>query len=101
PMLPASNSLTFSLEKTLYFLFLLWCYFVVYLGLGRLLVALVRQYTFVSLTAGFLIHMIILLAACGVPQVIAYISPRYRFGDEYSLLHITNPFWTLKELLDQ
>ena len=86
-------------EQLFYFYTLGWSYVVLYLGLGKLLIGFARRYIFVSLTAGFLLHIILLLAGCGVPQTLSYMSSSLQFGNQYSLLHITNPIWTLMELL--
>ena len=87
-------------EQVFFFYTLGWSYVVLYLGVGRLLITLMRRFAFVSLTAGFLLHVILLLAGCGVPQILAYMSSTLQFGGQYSLLHITNPLWTLIELTD-
>lgn len=87
-------------EQIFFFYTLGWSYIVLYLGLGKLLISFARRFIFVSLTAGFLLHVILLLIGCGGPQILSYASSSLQFGREYSLLHITNPIWTLIELLD-
>ena len=87
--------------QVVYFLLLGWCYGVLFLGLGRLLISLARSFTYVSLTAGFLLHVILVLLGCGVPQILAYLSSTLRFTGEYSLLHLSNPIWTLLVVLDR
>jgi len=77
-----------------------WCYVVIFLGVGALLIALLRKYFFISMTAGFLVHVILLLFACGVPQIVTLTSNYYGRGDTYSLLQSTNPIWTLMEATD-
>ncbi len=90
----------FNTDQIFNFLLLGWCYVVLFLGVGRLLISLARRFIYVSMTAGFLLHMILLLAACGIPQIIAFMTlPRYN-NMQYSLLHISNPIWTLYGLLD-
>lgn len=74
-----------------------WCYVVIFLGLGSLMISLLRRYFFISMTAGFLIHVILVLMACGIPQVITLSTNYYGRGDTYSLLQSSNPFWTLIE----
>jgi len=86
-------------DQIFFFLTLGWCYVVAYLGVGRLLISLMRRFTFVSLTAGFLLHMILLLAGCGVPQILSYMTSSLQFGGDYTLLHISNPIWTLETLM--
>jgi hypothetical protein len=39
--------------------------------------------------------------ACGVPQVISLMTSSFGSGNEYTLLQITNPVWTLVELIDR
>ena len=88
-------------EQIFYFYTLGWSYVVFYLGLGKLLIGFARRYMFVSLTAGYLLHVILLLSACGGPLVLSYMTSSLQFGNNYSLLHITNPIWTMIELLDK
>ena len=87
-------------EQVWYTYMLGWSYVVLYLGIGRLLINLVRRFVFVSLTAGFLLHFILLLAACGGPLILSFMFRSLRFGNDYSLLHMTNPIWTMVELWD-
>ncbi len=87
-------------DQIFFFYTLGWSYVVFYLGVGKLVISFARRFIFVSLTAGFLLHVILLLIGCGGPQILSYASSSLQFGREYSLLHITNPIWTLIELLD-
>lgn len=88
-------------EQIFFFYTLGWSYLVFYLGVGKLLISFARRFIFVSLTAGFLLHVILLLVGCGGPQILSYMSSSFRFGNDYTLLHLTNPIWTLIELLDK
>ncbi len=87
-------------DQLFYFYSIGWSYFVFYLGLGRLLINLLRRFAYVSLTAGFLLQIILLLVGCGGPQILSFMSSSLQFGSQYTLLHITNPIWTLIELLN-
>ncbi|MEM8944039.1 MAG: hypothetical protein AAGD11_02570 [Planctomycetota bacterium] len=87
-------------DQLFFFYTIGWSYLVFYLGLGKLLISLARRFAFVSLTAGFLLHIILLLVGCGGPQIMAFMSSSTQFGNQYSLLHITNPLWTLIELVN-
>jgi hypothetical protein len=78
---------------------LTWSYVVGYLGLGRLLINFLRRWMFVSLTAGFLFHVILVLAGVGIPMTIQMASRSLRNND-YTLLQMTNAFWTIEELVD-
>jgi len=90
-----------SLDQVIYFLTFGWCYIVIFLGLGRLLISLARRFIFVSMTAGFLLHIILLLVACGTPQILAFMSLSGQYYVQYSLLHSSNPIWTLYVLADE
>lgn len=87
-------------ESLIYFLILAWCYTVFFLGFGKLLVALCRTVTYVQLSAGFLLHLVIFLIACGIPQVIYLMTPSLRMGDQFSFLQITNPVWVLFSVIN-
>jgi hypothetical protein len=87
-------------EALAYFLVLAWCYTVFFLGFGKLLVALCRTVTYVQLSAGFLLHLVVFLIACGIPQVIYLMTPSLRMGDQFSFLQITNPVWVLFSVIN-
>jgi hypothetical protein len=79
---------------------LFWGYVVGYLGLGRIVISWVRRWTFVSLTAGLLIHLLLVGAGVGIPLAIQTLSRSLR-NEGYTLLQMSNPFWTLTQLLDR
>ena len=87
----------YSTQQAVYLVCLVWCYVVSFLGIGTLMVALLRRYFFISITAGFLLQVIMALCASGIPQIVTLMSNRFGSSNYYSLLHITNPFWTLIE----
>lgn len=86
-------------ETAVYFLILAWAYAVSFLGFGRLIINVVRRWAYVPMAAAFLLHVIMLLTAIGVPTMVQMMSREYRNAG-YTLLQITNPFWTLAELWD-
>jgi len=88
-----------SSETIVYFVILSWSYLVAFLGIGRLIINALRRWIYVPITAGFLVHVVLLLAAIGVPTVIQLTSRDLRFSG-YSLVQISNPMWTLSSLLD-
>jgi hypothetical protein len=81
------------------FAVLVLCYATFYLGLGLLLLRLLRKVTKVGLLLAALIQILLLMAFCAMPLVIQLSSPQLRNAD-YTLLQITNAFWTLSELGD-
>ncbi len=89
-----------NLTAAVYFIILGWSYVVIFLGVGRLLISLLRRFLFVSIAAGFLLHAILLLMACGIPQIVFLMSTSFGAAGGYSILQITNPVWTLYTLID-
>ncbi len=72
-------------------------YLAIYLGIGKLIVALLRRFDSPAARASALVHVLLLLAGVGVPWTIQLMSPTLRTSG-YSLLHISNPLWTLAEV---
>jgi hypothetical protein len=84
-------------DELFYLLAIGWGYLVAYLGLGILVIGLLRRVTMVTMLASVLIHFLVLLAGSGIPTAIQLMSVEMRYLD-YSLMQITNPFWSLKYL---
>ncbi|HVX13141.1 MAG TPA: hypothetical protein VHC22_18295 [Pirellulales bacterium] len=74
-------------------------YIVVYLGVGRLLITLLRRVSHVSLVLAVLLQALLVLAGCGIPLSIHLMTPEIR--RDYSLIEISNPFYSLVEVLDE
>ncbi|HUY88775.1 MAG TPA: hypothetical protein VMV10_08585 [Pirellulales bacterium] len=72
-------------------------YLVIYLGLGRWLTAVLRRLNQGRMLLGALVQVLLLLAGCCAPLTIHLMIADMR--DDYSLLEISNPFWTLEEIL--
>lgn len=68
------------------------CYVVIYLGLGRLLVGLLRKRLNIGLMVGVLLQVLLLLAGCLIPLTLHWMSDA---RDSYSLLELPNPIWSL------
>ena len=77
-----------------------WGYAVAYLGLGRLLLSGLRRFGGVSVLAGFLINVILVIAGTGIPMIIYSSFRAFRYAG-YTLLQITNPFWSLVHVVDR
>ena len=84
-------------EHLVAYLVIAWSYTVAYLGLGRLVVALVRKFSEVTMFASVLLHALLLLAGSGIPTTIQWMSLALQ-NELYSYLQITNPIWTLAYL---
>ncbi|NOY43200.1 MAG: hypothetical protein GXP26_15375 [Planctomycetes bacterium] len=96
-----SSGTTTSFFTEQFYVVVCWSYLVIFLGAGKLLIGLARRFIYVSLTAGVLLHVLLMLTAIGLPQILDYLAHPQQFRVEYSLLHISNPFWTLSLLANQ
>jgi hypothetical protein len=52
----------------------------------------------VGIALSLMVQILLLVAGCGIPLIIYLMS--YSRGGGYTLLQITNPIWTLVELVD-
>ncbi len=89
-----------TVNEIVYTILIGWGYLVAYLGVGLLIVSALRRVAAVSMIAGVLIQILLLMLGSGIPWTIQMMSITLRELD-YSLLQITNPFWTLTQLLDR
>ena len=87
-------------DSAVYYAIFSWSYVVAFLGFGRLIINGLRKWAYVPMTAAFLIHVILLLAAIGVPTIIQMTSRELR-SSGYTLLQMSNPVWTLGELANR
>jgi hypothetical protein len=71
-----------------------WGYIVAYLGIGLLLIRVLRRIAVVTMLASVLIHFLLLLAGFGIPYAIKSMSVQLRDAD-YSFLQITDPIFSL------
>ena len=72
-------------DRFLYVLILGWSYVVAYLGLGCLVVALLRKVSEVTMFASVLLHLLLLLAGSGIPTSIQWMSLELQ-SEPYSYL---------------
>jgi hypothetical protein len=87
-----------STETVVFYVILTWAYVVAFLGFGRLFINVLRRWVYVPMAAAFLLHVIVLLVAIGAPTIIQMTSRELRYQG-YSLLQMSNPVWTLEELM--
>ena len=87
-------------EHAAYLAVIGWGYVVGYLGLGRLVIALLRRWMYVSLSAGSLVHLVLVLAGVGIPLTLQMSMRTFR-NQGYTLLQMTNVPWTMAELFDR
>ncbi len=74
-------------------------YLIVYLGVGNILVHLLRRVTQVTIATSAVLVSLILACGVGVPHFIRYVID-YR-GADYTLLHISDPIWSSMAAIDQ
>lgn len=86
-------------ENVLAFAALGACYLIVYLGLGLLLVRSLRRWITIKPEIAAMVNVVLVVLGCVVPMVIQASSPAW-YGSSYSLLHITNPFWSAMHVSD-
>jgi hypothetical protein len=72
---------------------LLFSYIAAYLGVGRLLVWLLRKVIYVGIPLAFLLQLLLLAVGSLLPLTIHLMIPTIR--NEYSLVEISSPFYTL------
>jgi hypothetical protein len=73
------------------------CYLTIYLGLGLILVRLLRRFMRIDVLGALLVQIVLVLAGCLVPPVIQWSIPGGRV-DDYTLLQIPCFVWTLAEV---
>jgi hypothetical protein len=85
-------------EMILILAFLELCYITIYLGVGRLLSAGLRWLNQPSMLLSVLCQVLMLLIGCGIPLTIHLMMVDLR--RDYSLIEISNPFWSLIEVVE-
>ncbi len=87
-------------ERLYLFGALVWGYVVFYLGIGRLLVLLLRRYLYFGLLLPFLLHLLLAIFGAGLPVFLQAWIMGFANFDTYTELQATNWFWTLLEAAD-
>jgi len=75
-------------------------YLVIFLGLGLLLVRFLRRFTYAGLMLSVMVNPLLVLLGMFIPLVLSWIVEDFRYMD-YSLLHASNPFWSMAEFWDR
>jgi hypothetical protein len=76
------------------------CYFIIYLGIGKLVLAWLRRRNIAGVLTSLVTNVLLVLLGCGVPLVIHLMSEDLRMNAGYRMLHITNPLYTAIYALD-
>jgi hypothetical protein len=94
-----ANSWGVSDEAVLQFGLLGWCFLAAYLGVGRLLLLPLRTRG-VGPIVSLLLQLLLVALGTIVPVVLqTVLFGGQSFANQYSVLQVTNPFWTLGETL--
>lgn len=75
------------------------CYLTIFLGLGLLLQRLLRRFFPAGQPLSVMLQVILVALASLVPWVAQMSFSRW-YSSNYTLLQISNPFWTLTEIVD-
>jgi hypothetical protein len=86
-------------SRAIWFGILAFCYLVSYLGAGRLLIMLIRRVATCTLSAALLIQLLLVMAGTAAPLLFQYSLVEF-YDYDYSVLQLTNPFWTLAVTAD-
>jgi hypothetical protein len=81
------------------FIALLASYAIIYLGIMHLFIRLIRRFAQVTVATSLLINILVLLGGCGIPQIVRRMTD-YSHQRPYTLLHISDPFWSCAEVID-
>ena len=76
-------------------------YVVFYLGLGALLVRLLRKVNYVPLMLTVLIQFLLVMMGIVVPIVVQFMIDDFGSRFSYTLLQIPSPIWTIAAVFDQ
>jgi ABC-type transport system involved in multi-copper enzyme maturation permease subunit len=77
------------------------CYFTIYLGLGKLVLAWLRRRNVAGVLTSLVTNVLLVLVGCGVPLLIHLMSEDIRMNTSYRMLHITNPIYTAIYTVDR
>lgn len=88
-----------SADDVLLFSVMTLLYLALYLGLGKVLLMWIRKVSVVGVLTRVLVHALLVMAGTFIPLIIHLMSDFRSAG--WSLMHITNPFWTLMELSER
>jgi hypothetical protein len=77
------------------------CYFTIYLGVGKLVLAWLRRNNIAGVLTSLVTNVLLVLLGCGVPLIIHLMTDDLRRSASYSLLHITNPIYTVVYAIDR
>jgi hypothetical protein len=75
-------------------------YVIAYLGVGLILVRFFRRFIQATLFVAALIQVLLVIIGTAGPFVLESIVNSRPFGD-YTLIQITNPFWSIVHLIDR
>jgi hypothetical protein len=72
-------------------------YLAIYLGLGKLILGVLRRFDEIRIALRILVHLLLVLLGAGFPWVVQLSNVQTR-DMGYTLLQVSNPFWTLAHI---
>jgi hypothetical protein len=86
--------------QTVYLVVFALSYLAFYLGMGKLALGMLQRVAVTPIAVRVVVHFLLLAGGCMGPFFIQMMFPDV-FGRDYSLLQVTNVFWTAIELADR
>ena len=97
---PPRSPRPFFQQRTFYLGIAALSYLAIYLGIGKLLLSALSRFTRVRVILRMMIHLLLLGIGTAIPVSIQFSSDSLR-NSGYSLVQISNPFWSLVEIADK
>lgn len=73
-------------------------YVTIYLGLAKLVTAALRRWSPTGTILSLVVTLLLFVMGAGVPMTIHMSTVPYGRYDDYTMLQVTNPFWTMYEM---
>lgn len=87
-------------ERVVWFTILAWSYVTLFLGIGRGLISAARRVSKVSPHTTLLIQVLLMVIGIAFPLVLEFFFGTFQSRFEYSILHASNPIWTMMNVVD-
>lgn len=88
-------------DEVVTFLVILCCYAIIYVGVGRLLMRAMGRVVVEGPVVSFLLNVILVAIGVLAPFILQMSLAGSIMSDDYSVLQVSNPFWTAIEAIDR
>ncbi|MBN1912530.1 MAG: hypothetical protein JW818_22605 [Pirellulales bacterium] len=85
-------------DRIPWFCVLVLAYATIFLGAGLLIIRAVRRRVHLGIVGSVILQVVLVILACVIPAVLDMSG--LSMGGQYWLLHVSNPFWTMVEVLE-